>query len=32
MTFIGDVQELAGGGVGIGELVRFDEYHGLGIA
>jgi hypothetical protein len=28
---VGYLQQLAGGGGGIGELARCDEFHGLGI-
>jgi hypothetical protein len=29
---VGDLDQLAGGGVGVNEVVGFDEFHGLGIA
>ena len=29
---VGDLHQLAGGGVGISEIARFDEFHGLGLS
>jgi hypothetical protein len=28
---VGDLNQLARGGVGIGEMARFDEFHGLAL-